>query len=50
MFKALAVSLGFAYVAHSPLLSSLLLPTVGAIVAAEAAYVIRSLRRTRKVS
>ena len=45
MLKALAVSLGFAYVAHSPLLSSLLLPTVGAVVAAEAAYVIRSLRR-----
>ena|GEM_PF-3789355 len=50
MLKSLAASLGFAYVAHSPLLSALLLPVLGAAVAAEAAYVIRSLRRTRKAS
>lgn len=47
MLKALTTSLTFAFVAHSPLLSSLLLPTVGVVVAAEAAYVIRSLRRKR---
>ena len=45
MFKALAASLGFAYAAHSPLLSSLLLPAAGAVVAVEAAYIIRTLRR-----
>ena len=45
MLKALTVSLGFAFAAHSPLLSSLLLPAAGAIVAAEAAYIIRTLRR-----
>jgi len=48
--KALIASLGFAYVAHSPILSAALLPVLGAAVAAEAAYVIRSLRRTRKAS
>lgn len=47
MLKALTASLGFAFIAHSPLLSSLLLPTLGAVVAAEAAYVIRSLRRKK---
>lgn len=50
MLKSLAASLTFAYVAHSPALSAWLLPTVGAVVAAEAAYIVRSLRRTRKVS
>lgn len=45
--KALAVSLGFAFVAHSPLLSALLLPVAGAVVAAEAAYIVRSLRRKK---
>lgn len=48
MLKALTASLGFAYVAHSPLLSSLLLPAAGAVVAAEAGYLIRLMRR-RKV-
>jgi len=47
MFKALTVSLGFAYVAHSPLLSSLLLPMLGAAVAVEAAYVLNTLRRKK---
>lgn len=45
--KAFAASLGFAFIAHSPLLSSLLLPAAGAVVVAEAAYVIRSLRRMK---
>lgn len=48
--KALIASLGFAYVAHSPTLSALLLPVLGAVVAVEAAYIVRSLRRSRKVS
>jgi uncharacterized membrane-anchored protein len=47
MFKALAASLGFAYAAHSPILSAALLPTVAITVAAEAAYVIRTLRRKK---
>lgn len=47
MLKALTTSLGFAYVAHSPALTAWLLPVAGAIVAAEAAYVLRSLRRKR---
>lgn len=47
MLKALAGSLGFAFIAHSPLLSSLMLPTVGAVVAAEAAYIVNTLRRKR---
>jgi hypothetical protein len=50
MLKSLTISLGFALVAHSPILSSLLLPVVGAVVAVEAAYVLKSLRRTRKVA
>jgi hypothetical protein len=47
MLKALAASLTFAYVAHSPILSAALLPVLGAVVAAEAAHVIRSLRRKK---
>lgn len=47
MLKALAASLGFAYVAHSPVLSGLLLPAAGAVVVAEAVYIIRTLRRTK---
>lgn len=43
--KALSAALGFAYVAHSPTLSAVLLPAIGAVVAAEAAYVLKSLRR-----
>jgi len=45
VLKALTASLTFAYVSHSPALAAWLLPAVGAIVAAEAAYVIRALRR-----
>lgn len=47
MLKALAASLGFAAVAHSPALSAWLLPTVGTVVAAEAAYVIHLMRRKK---
>ena len=45
--KALAASLTFAYAAHSPLLSTLLLPTLGAVVAAEAVYIVHALRRKK---
>ncbi|HEV2345212.1 MAG TPA: hypothetical protein VGS97_14030 [Actinocrinis sp.] len=45
--KALIGSLGFAYVAHSPGLSAVLLPVLGAVVAAEAAFIVRSLLRKK---
>lgn len=47
MLKALTASLTFAYVSHSPALSAWLLPAVGAVVAAEAAYVLNALRRKK---
>lgn len=50
MLKSAAASLAFAFTAHSPILSALLLPVVGAVVVAEAAYILRSLRRTRKAA
>lgn len=43
--KALTLSLGFAAAVHSPLL----LPALAAAVTAGAAYIVFSLRRTRKV-
>jgi len=45
MLKSLAASLGFAYAAHSPILSAAMLPTVAIVVAAEAAYIVHALRR-----
>lgn len=47
MLKSLASSVMFAFVAHSAALTAWLLPTVGAVVAAEAAYIVRSLRRKK---
>ena len=47
MLKSLAASLGFAYAAHSAALSAAMLPVLAVTVAAEAAYVIRSLRKAR---
>lgn len=45
--KALIGALGLAYVAHSPTLTAAVLPTLGAIVAAEVVWVAR-LARTRR--
>lgn len=47
MIRALAASLGFAYVAHSPTLSSLIIPAAVAFVAAQAAYIVHAVRRTK---
>lgn len=45
--KALALSLGLAVVAHSAALTAAILPTLGAIVAAETVYVATLARRRR---
>lgn len=47
MLKALAFSLGFAAIAHSPTLSAALVPTLSAVVAAEVAYVASRVVRKR---
>lgn len=50
MIRALAASLGFAYVAHSPTLSSLIIPAAVAFAAAPAAYAVHALRRARRTA
>lgn len=47
MLKALAAALGFAAVAHTPTLAAALLPTLGAVVAAEFAFVVTRIHRRR---
>ena len=50
MIRALAASLGFAYIAHSPTLSGLLIPAAAAFAAATTAYTVHALRRTRRTA
>jgi hypothetical protein len=47
VLKALAASLGFAYAAHSPVLSVAAIPAVAAFAVASAAYTVHALRRTK---
>jgi hypothetical protein len=47
VLKALAASLGFAYVAHSPTLTACIIPAAVAFAAASAAYTVHALRRTK---
>jgi len=50
VLKALAASVGFAAVAHCPLLSAALLPMLGAAVAGMSAYIVHALRRGKAVT
>lgn len=50
MLKALTASVGFAYVAHSPALSTLIIPAAAAFAAATTAYAVHALRRTRRTA
>ena len=50
MIRALAGSLGFAYVAHSPTLTGLIIPAAAAFAAATATYAVHALRRTRRTA
>lgn len=47
MIRALAGSLGLAYAAHSPTLTSLIIPAAAAFAAAATAYTVHALRRTK---
>jgi len=47
MLKALSLSVGFAFVAHSPSLSAAILPALGAAVAVLSLNVVCSLSRRR---
>lgn len=50
MIRALAASLGLAYVAHSPTLTSLIIPAAVAFAAATTTYAAHALRRTRRTA
>ena len=50
MIRALAGSLGFAYVAHSPTLTGLIIPAAVAFATAATAYTVHALRRTRRTA
>lgn len=50
MIRALAASFGFAYVAHSPTLSGLIIPAAAAFASAATAYTVHALRRTRRTA
>lgn len=50
MIRALTASLGFAYVAHSPTLTGLIIPAAVAFAAATTTYAAHALRRTRRTA
>jgi hypothetical protein len=50
VIRALTASLGFAYAAHSPTLTSLIIPAAAAFAAATTAYTVHALRRTRRTA
>lgn len=50
MIRALVASLGFAYIAHSPTLTSLIIPAAAAFATATATYTVHALRRGRRTA
>ena len=50
MIRALTAALGFAYVAHSPTLTSLIIPAAAAFAAATVTYAAHALRRSRRTA
>ncbi len=50
MIRALSTALGFAYVAHSPTLTSLIIPAAAAFAAVTVTYAVHALRRSRRTA